>query len=415
MSGIDAYAAFLRAAEAALAERLPSAAVGVLHVHVRRVRQIRAVFGFGFADRLLATIARRIQGCLRTGDAVVHVDDRDFLVLLPALIGPSHGQLAAERILREFETPLAIEGDSVLVTLAIGAAFCPNHGIEADLLARRASAAVDRAIASGHSVVVADEWREDPLLVDELRRALVANEFTIAFQPVVTIAGGGLAGVEALARWSHPTRGVIAPGWFVPLAEQAGLAPELTRWSLNAALREFAAMHRLRPDLRCAVNLSSRVFADPGLAEQVNAALAIWGVSPDRLVLEVTETAVMEDPEQSAKALARLRDAGVGIALDDFGRGYSSFQYLKHLPATELKIDRLFVHIGDGDARGERLLRSMIDLAHALGLAVVAEGVETEAEAARLATMDCDLGQGWHFGRPEPTAAWIERLRPGDR
>jgi EAL domain-containing protein (putative c-di-GMP-specific phosphodiesterase class I)/GGDEF domain-containing protein len=410
VSAIDAYAGFMRAAEAALADRLPHATVGVLHVHVRRIRQVRTVFGFGFGDRLLTAVARRMRGSLRPGDEVVHIDDGDFLVLLPALIGPQHGQLAADRILREFEAPLAIDRDSILVPMAIGAAFGPIHGIDADTLARRASAAVDRALSGGRHLVVADEWREDPLLLDDLRQALLSNEFSIAFQPVVSIGTGSLVGVEALARWSHPSRGMVAPSWFVPLAEQAGLAPELTRWSLNAALREFARLHRLRPELRCSVNLSSRVFADPGLAEQVTAALSIWGVPPDRLVLEVTETAVMEDPEQSAKALGRLREEGIGIALDDFGRGYSSFQYLKHLPATELKIDRVFVQIEPQDARGTRLLRSMVGLAHGLGLAVVAEGVELVEQADLLRDLGCEYAQGWHYGRPQPTNAWVERL-----
>jgi len=405
-----AYATFIGATAAALAERSGDASVGVLHVHARRIRQVRTVFGFEFGDRLLGVIAERLAGALRPGDQVVHLEEGDFLVLLPGLLGVPHGLLAVDRIQREFERPAIVDRESILVPIAIGAAFAPAHGDSPDLLARRAAAAVDCALARGVHFALADTGEEDPLLLDELRRALNANDLRIAFQPVVSVADGRLVGVEALARWSHPTRGCIAPSGFVPLAEQAGLAPELTRWSLNAALREFARLHRLRPELRCSVNLSSRVFGDPGLAEQVTAALAIWGVPPDRLVLEVTETAVMEDPEQSAKALGRLREAGIGIALDDFGRGYSSFQYLKHLPATELKIDRVFVEIESKDARGTRLLRSMVGLAHGLGLAVVAEGVELAEQADLLRDLGCEYAQGWHYGRPEPTDAWVERL-----
>lgn len=412
MSAAAAYASFVDATTAALAERQADASVGVLHVHARRIRQVRTVFGFEFGHRLLEAIARRLRGLLRPGDSVVHIDDGDFLVLLPGLLGVPHGLLAADRIQREFERPATVDRESILVPIAIGAAFAPGHGDSADLLARRAAAAVDRALARGVHFAIADDREEDPLLLDELRRALASNDLTVAFQPVVSVVDGRLAGVEALARWSHPTRGFVAPSWFVPLAEQAGLAPELTRWSFNAALREFARLHRLRPELRCSVNLSSRVFGDPGLAEQVTAALAIWDVPPDRLVLEVTETAVIEDPEQSAKALGRLRDAGIGIALDDFGRGYSSFRYLKHLPATELKIDRVFVQIEPQDERGARLLRSMVGLAHGLGLAVVAEGVELVEHADVLRDLGCEYAQGWHYGRPQPADAWVERLSP---
>lgn len=410
MTANAAYRRFVGATSTALADGPPDAGVGVLLVHARRIRQVRTVFGFDFGDRLLEAIVGRLRGALRPCDEVIHVDDGDFLVLLPDLLGPPHGLLAADRIRREFERPVAVDRESILVPVSIGAAFSPVHGDTADLLARRAAAACDRALARGLRVAVADEREEDPMLLDELRRALAVNELSVAFQPLVSIVDGRLVGVEALARWSHPTRGLVAPSWFVPLAEQAGLAPELTRWSLNAALREFSRIHRLRPDLRCSINLSSRVFGDPGLAERVTAALAIWGVPPERLVLEVTETAVIEDPEQSAEALGRLREAGIGIALDDFGRGYSSFQYLRHLPATELKIDRVFVQIETDDERGGRLLRSMIDLAHGLGLTAVAEGVELTEQADLLRDLGCEYAQGWHYGRPQPADAWIERL-----
>ena len=410
MSASLAHAGFLAQLETALAARPADETVGVLYVHIRRMRQMRTVFGFEFGERLLDAIARRVRAALRPGDEVVQMDDGDFLVLLPGLLGAPHGMLAADRLLRDFERPLAVDKESVLVPLAIGAAFGPGHGVRGGALIRRAAAAVDAALAGGRHLATADAHPDDPVMLDELREALLCNELMMAFQPVVALANEQLAGVEALARWSHPTRGMVSPSWFVPLAEQTGLAAELTRWSLNAALREFAPMHRARPKLRCSINLSSRVFADPGLVEQVTAALAIWGVPADRLVLEVTETAVMEDPERGARALAKLRDVGVGIALDDFGRGYSSFQYLRHLPATELKIDQLFVHVDSGDSRGEKLLEAMVRLAHGLGLAVVAEGIEFADQARMLTDLGCEYGQGWHFGHPEFADVWVERL-----
>lgn len=406
----DAHAAFAALLGAALASRPVDGAVGVLYVHVRRMRQVRTVFGYEFGDRMLDAVVRRIRGALRPGDEVIHVDDGDFLVMLPGLLGVPHGMLAADRLVREFERPLMVDLESILVPLAIGAAFCPEHGVTPDALIRRAAAAVDSALAHGRHLATADTHPDDPMMLDELRQALLGNELRVAFQPVVALADQRMVCLEALARWDHPTRGMVAPSWFVPLAEQAGLAPELTRWSLNSALREFSPIHRAMPGLRCSINLSSRVFADPGLVEQVRSALAIWDVPPERLVLEVTETAVMEDPERSARALSKLRDVGIGIALDDFGRGYSSFQYLRHLPATELKIDQLFVRVDRGDRRGARLLEAMLGLAHGLGLAVVAEGIEHAEQAQMLNELGCEYGQGWHFGHPEFGDLWAERL-----
>ncbi|MCE3001533.1 MAG: EAL domain-containing protein [Xanthomonadaceae bacterium] len=249
------------------------------------------------------------------------------------------------------------------------------------------------------------------MLLDDLRTALVGNDLSLEFQPIVTLADRRVVAVESLARWTCPRRGSVAPHRFVPIAEQAGLAAELTRWTLHATLREFSELNALDPGLRCAINLSPRAFGEAGLVEQVVAALQIWGIPAQRVVLEVTETAVMEDPETSARALHALRDAGLGIAIDDFGKGYSSFSYLRHFPATVLKIDQSFVTAITLDDRARRLVSSMIGLAHGLGIEATCEGVEDEQTVHCLLDLGCDQAQGFHLGRPMKRADLSPRLR----
>ncbi len=378
----------------------------LLLVHVRRYRQLTALLGFPVADHLLDNIAVRIRETLRPGDIVLRTGDSDLLVVLPDLINVAHGELAAQRIAREFEHPVAVDGRLMTPLLSMGLCGFPDHGQTPQALLRGATAAVDQAMANGRRLVVAGPFNDDALLVDELRDALSNNELTVAFQPLVHLRERRIVAVEALARWHSPQRGPIAPQRFVELAEQTGLALDLTRWSINATLREFSQLRARSPNLRCAINLSPKVFTQSGLVEQVSAALQIWGVPAESLTLEVTETAVMEDPEFSALALKQLHSTGVRIAIDDFGQGNSSFTYLQHFPASELKIDQIFVTPMVRDRRTAQLVRAMIDLAHHLDMVAVAEGVEDAAVCDALLDMHCDAAQGYHLGRPVDQATF---------
>lgn len=396
----------LAAAERAILERRPGTLVGMLHVHLRRLRQISIALDHDIADAVPAAVEERLRAFLRSADLVARIGEQDFMVVLPNLLSPGHAELAAQRVLREFERPLQVLGRLIEATVALGLAWSPEHAGSADTLARRATAALDAALGAGNRLKLASGTAEPLLLLDELRGALVNNELGMVFQPIHALQDGRVVAVEALARWYCPDRGPIGPARFVPLAEQGGLVSELTRWSLHTALREYAALREHLPGLRCSINLSPRVFSDSGIAEQVSAALAIWDIQPQQLVVEVTETAVMEDPEYSARALHALREVGIGIAIDDFGKGYSSFAYLKHFPATELKVDQTFVADLFRDERSLQLVRSMIDLGHNLGLGVTAEGVEDAATLERLRALGCDHAQGYHLGRPQPREAW---------
>jgi EAL domain-containing protein (putative c-di-GMP-specific phosphodiesterase class I)/GGDEF domain-containing protein len=394
------YRALVEATERAMAEGMAGALVGMMHVHVRRLRQVAIALGHPVAAAVPAAVESRLRASLRTSDRVFPVGQGEFMVLLPHLLSPGHAELAAQRLLREFEHPLQVAGRPLEAVIAIGLAWSPEHATDADGLTRRATAALESALAGGRRLDLARGLGEDPLLVDDLRTALVNNELAMEFQPIIALSDRRVAAVEALARWHCMRRGPVPPQRFVPVAEQGGLAAELTRWTLHAGLREYAELRRFAQGVRCAINLSPRAFSEAGLVDQVVAALAIWGVPAKDVVLEVTETAVMEDPESSALALRGLRNAGIGIAIDDFGKGYSSFTYLRHFPATGLKIDQSFVSAITCDPQAHRLVASMIELAHGLGIEATCEGVEDAETARMLLEMGCDYAQGFHLGRP---------------
>lgn len=421
-----AYRELIASTERAIADGLAGALVGVMHVHVRRMRQVAIALGHGIAAEMPGAVESRLRASLRNSDRVFQIGHGEFMVLLPQLLSPGHAELAAQRLLREFEQPMQVAGRPLEAVVAIGLAWSPEHATDADGLTRRATAALESALAGGRRLDLARGIGEDALLVDDLRTALVNNELAVEFQPIIALGDRRVAAVEALARWHCARRGTVPPHRFVPVAEQGGLAAEFTRWTLHAGLREYAELQRIAPGIRCAINLSPRAFSEAGLVEQVVAALAIWGVPAKDVVLEVTETAVMEDPESSAQALRGLRDAGIGIAIDDFGKGYSSFTYLRHFPATELKIDQSFVSAISHDRRAHRLVASMIELAHGLGIEATCEGVEDAETVRLLQEMGCDYAQGYHLGRPtsrdhlmaalgapRPTAAEAAAMRAG--
>jgi EAL domain-containing protein (putative c-di-GMP-specific phosphodiesterase class I)/GGDEF domain-containing protein len=383
---------------------------GVLLVHLRGIRQLIALLGFDAATALMNATTERLQDLLRPQDRIWRTGPDEFLILLPELLSRNHGILAARKVLREFESPLSVQDRPMTPLLTLALAVADDSDARLEQLIRRAMSALDRALESNNRFMLADEANADMWLQDDLRDALMNNELNVQFQPVVAIDSRRIVAVEALARWNSPRHGVIAPSRFIALAEQAGLAPDLTRWSINAVLREYAPLRRKRPELRCAINLSPKAFSLSGIEEQILAALKIWDIPATALTLEVTETAVMDDPELSSATLRNLRDGGVRVAIDDFGQGYSSFTYLKHFPATELKIDQSFVTPMAVDHRAHQLVRSMIGIAHHLGMEAVAEGVEDELTLEQLAAMGCDLAQGYHLGRPASASAIIDLL-----
>lgn len=389
----------LEALSAALVGSEPARPAVLALLHFRRCRPLAAVLGLAAVETLVQTVASRLVDALRPGDLVLRFGETELLIGLPGLYGVAHAELALQRILRECAQPQAVEGRAITPLVAVGAVLVESSE-PVDLLLRTTIAALDQALRTNLPLVLLREEDHSPLLHDELRAALAQNELKVAFQPVYALPATRMVAVEALARWYRPDSGPVSPLRFIELAEQSGLAPELTRWSLHASLREFTRLRARWPDLGLALNLSAKAFVQPGLAEQILGALAIWDVPAHQLTVEVTETAMMECPEDNALQLEAMRAAGVSIAIDDFGRGYSSFTYLQRFPATELKIDQGFVLQMAAHPRDARLVEAMVALAHKLGLRAIAEGVEDAATLRMLSACGCDYAQGYHLARP---------------
>lgn len=380
--------------------------LAMLHLHIRHLRQVTIVYGHKVADAVPAAVAARLHQILRKVDHIARIGEDDFLVILPQLRSAGHAELATQRILREFQRPLLVKDRLISVVLVMGIALSCQHGENAEELGRAATTALDQAVMHGVRSMTAVEKPDAPVLLDELRDALVNNELTCEFQPIIETRHRKVVAVEALARWNCPRRGFISPTRFIPVAENDGLATELTRWTLHVGLREYAALRKKQPGLRCHLNLSPRAFSQSGLVEQVHSSLGIWGVPATELVVEVTETAVMDEPEICARVLQGLRDSGIGVAIDDFGTGNATFSYLRFLPATELKIDQSFAINLLQDVRTVQIVRSMVDLAHNLGMTVTLEGIEDTEALNLLRTLGCDYAQGFALGRPKLAADW---------
>lgn len=394
-----------------LRERDPAGPLGVMLVRLQRLREFRIAYGFAAGDRLAAVAASLIGDVLRPGDEIHCLDEAEFVVLLPRLRDPNHAMLAGARVLRIFQTPVHIDDRETQAAVAIGISVCPDHGDDAETLLRRAEVAYGQAQRGNERYAMYAAGTDAAKIPYELLRdTIVENRLEVHLQPIMDLASREVVGVESLARWCDPERGQISPADFIPRAEETGLIAHLTRWSLNASLRHFARARRTRSDLGVSINLSPRVFGQPDIVPQILSSLDIWGLPPDAITLEVTETALMEDPAVSLTLLDRLRAEGISISIDDFGAGYSSLAYLKQFPATELKIDRAFVTDLHRDPRSEQLVRSIIDLGHHLQMEVVAEGVENPETLELLARMGCDRAQGYFIQRPQPAATLIEML-----
>ena len=375
-----------------------------MQIHFRHALALSAAHGQHLLEMAQDIAEARIRRALRPGDHLIRSGLGDVHLLLPRLLGLGHAELAAQRVIRELEAPISIGGRHLHLIPTIGMAMADEADESPASLQQRASAALVHALREGETMSVARAYTRDAIAT-ELRDALSRNALDLVYQPIVTLPEGQVVGYEALARW-HRDGSSVAPSIFIPLAEDVGLAAELTRWTLQVALREFAPLHRRHPERYCAINLSARAFDSPALAEQILAALAIWQLPPSSLMIEVTETAVLHDVGRNAEALRHLAHQGIRLAIDDFGQGYSSLGYLRHLPASILKIDQSFVHDA-ASPRTRALLEAIGGMAHRLGMRSVAEGVETEAMLGAVLESGCDFGQGYLFARPAPIAHWL--------
>ena len=396
----------------------PDAPFAVLMVGLDRFKHVNDVLGWSLGDQLLQVVAQRLsRACAPDGEAVARIGGDTFAVLLrqgDAAAAQQH----AERLARVLQVPVALREHRVDVSAAFGIALVPAHGREADQIFGRAEVAMHAAKSKTLSCLVYDAAIDSASaqtlsLLSELRRALELGELRLFLQPKIALATGAFVGAEALVRWQHPQRGMVPPLHFIPFAEQTGFVRQLTLWIFEACAREWPALRALGVQ-RVSVNLSTRDLLDLELPQRLQAILTRLGVPAWAFCLEITESAIMDEPQRALGVLQALSDAGFKLSIDDFGTGYSSLAYLKRLPVDELKIDKSFVMAMERDADDAKIVRSTIDLAHNLGLTVVAEGVENAGVYELLRGLGCDEGQGYHMARPMPAhelAAFAERWR----
>jgi len=381
--------------------------VALLLFDLDRFKEVNDTLGHHAGDLLLQEVAARVRGALRASDTVARLGGDEFAVVLPGADAAA-AVTATHTLLAVLAPPITLDGQALACTASIGIALAPTHGTDVATVLRRADVAmyVAKRAGGGYAVYDLAHDQHSPTrltLETELRAALAAGALVLHYQPTVNVRSGRADRVEALVRWPHPQHGLIPPDQFIPLAEQTGLIVPLTYWVLETALRQCQAWERGGLRLGVAVNLSARALHDAQLPSTLAWLLRRYAVAPGALTLEITESALMIDPDQARVMLERLAALGVQLAIDDFGTGYSSLGYLKHLPVDEVKIDKSFVQsMSHTVTKDSAIVRSIIELGHNLGLVVVAEGVEDHGAWERLRAAGCDVAQGYYMGRPVP-------------
>ncbi|MEU2225086.1 bifunctional diguanylate cyclase/phosphodiesterase [Streptomyces sp. NPDC018347] len=395
------------------AERI-GARSALMLIDLDRFRSVNDTLGHLAGDRLLLQIADRLRLALPRGAEAARLGGDEFAVLLPVADSTTSATRVARGLVTDLSSPLDLDGLTLVLEASAGVAVFPDHALDAEGLLRRADVAMYQAKRDRTGVEVYESKRDsntpDRLgLLGDLRRALDAHEVHLHYQPKVRF-DGQVAGLEALVRWVHPERGKVPPDEFIAIAESSGLMPHLTEYVLDTALGQVAKWRAQGLRVPVAVNVSPRDVHTPGFAGSVAARLARHGVPAQALQLEITEHVLLEDPQRAADTLAGLTGHGVKMSLDDFGTGYSSLVHLRRLPVSELKIDRSFVARLAVDAEDAEIVRCTVDLAHSLGLLVVAEGVEDDETWERLRDLGCDAVQGWLVAAampPDETTAWL--------
>jgi diguanylate cyclase (GGDEF)-like protein/PAS domain S-box-containing protein len=407
-----------RVAHALIRMRRRSATIAVLVMDLDHFKTVNDSMGYGAGDSLLQAAAARISAALRPGDTVARLGSDEFAVLLEDVDGARDSLETAERLHQAFGPPLEFAGGSLVISLSMGVTAASKSTTSAGELLRNAELAMYAAKTSGRSRVevfvpsMLAPATERLELDQDLRHATERGELRLLLQPIVSVEGGTIVGCEALVRWHHPTRGVVLPDTFIPLAEEIGVISEIDTWVLRAACIQMAEWRAAGlPDLLLAVNASARDLGRGELVNRVSAALLETGLPRERLEIEVTETCAVSQPAAALHELRHLRRAGITVAIDDFGTGYSSLSKLATLPVDRLKIDRSFLRDIAHEGEDSPLVAAMIALAHQLHLQVTAEGVETDHQLAFLRRNGCDLFQGYLFSPPNPPHRFEEFMR----
>jgi diguanylate cyclase (GGDEF)-like protein len=389
--------------------------LGLLVVQINELEKVEAALGFSASTALANDFCGRVRKALRNDDQLFQVGDRKFWVILKGVKNLGHAELAANKLSRIGKETFQIGSHSLKLETVIGIAMYPEHAADPDDLGRRADLALNSARESGlpFSSYSEDSTREMASLWamgNELDRALEESEFELYYQVKLDLQSMRPCGAEALLRWNNPARGLLAPGAFLPIAEQTGKLEAMTWFVIDAAQRQRCEWPEHWGELPVSVNIPPCVLESGKLISYITNSMSIWGSRPGHLILEITEDAVVRNPKSSFAALGLLRKAGIQVSIDDFGTGYSSMSYFKDMPADEIKIDKSFMKNLVQDVGNQHIVRAVIDLAHAFHYKVVAEGVESEDVLDVLKGMQCDIVQGFLFARPQPQADFIQWL-----
>ena len=395
-------------------ELVPAA---LLLIDLDRFKEVNDTLGHHYGDQLLVQVGERLQTALRQADTVARLGGDEFAVLLPRMETGEGAVVVAKKLQAALHEPFPLDGLSLDVEASIGLAVYPEHGNDPDELLQRADIAMYVAKETHAGFVLFDPKQDQHspkrlVLLGELRRAIDEQQLVLHYQPKIDAHTGQVLGVEALVRWQHPDHGLIPPAEFIPLAERTGLIGPMTHYVLDSALRQCQQWRQAGHELAVAVNVSARRLLDLEFPDEVAALLATWQVPARLLVVEITESTIMADPDRALEILGRLNGMGVQVAIDDFGTGYSSMAYLKTLPVHELKVDRSFVAQMTSDSRDAVIVHSTIDLGRNLGLRVVAEGVEDSLTLQHLDLLGCHAVQGYYISRPVPPndlLSWLEQ------
>jgi diguanylate cyclase (GGDEF)-like protein len=386
--------------------------LSVIMLDIDRFKHVNDVLGYSFGDLLLIAVAKRLtQQDLRSGDMVARLGGDEFAVLLTQSDAQS-AEGVAQRIAKSFELPLAFEDQTVDLSASIGIACWPTHADDTDTLLSRAEVAMYAAKAKTTVIQLYDPALDSSStqtlsLLTQLRRAVDHGELRLFLQPKIALADSRVVAAEALVRWQHPERGLVPPLEFIPFAEQTGFVRQLTLWMFDEAARLWGGLQQGGTHIRIAINLSTRDLLDIDFPARLETILAKHAISADAFCLEITESAIMDDPQRAQATLNRLSELGFKLSIDDFGTGYSSLAYLKRLPVDELKIDKSFVMNMEKDEDDAKIVRSTIDLAHNLGLTVVAEGVENGLIWSKLRDLSCDEAQGYFMSKALPASEFV--------
>jgi diguanylate cyclase (GGDEF)-like protein len=379
-----------------------------LFIDLDHFKTVNDTMGHSAGDALLLEVAQRLRECVRESDTLARIGGDEFVILLTNLIKPDDATRVAEKVIAALGLPISVENHFFNITASVGIAVWPGDGADAETLMRNADVAMYHAKNSGRNnyQFFTPEMNarafESMIMEAALRKALQRDEFLLHYQPQIDFRSGRIVGAESLIRWQHPELGLVPPGKFIPIAEERGLIGKLGDWVLHAACRQAMIWQKAGiPLVPIAVNISALQFKEGALRDSVLSALKETGLAPEYLVLEITESVVMDDAEQAITVLRELREMGIAIEIDDFGTGYSSLSYLKRLPIHRLKIDQSFVRDLTTDADDAAIIGAIINMAKSLKLEIIAEGVETQAQAAFLDAQGCQAMQGFLFSRPQ--------------